>query len=111
MNANLQQARRFGVAAGICICVALAAGLVGHLSGEPAPDHRVQLPRAFYPMYLALFLAILLAGVTVCLLIAGLIERFLQRGPEIAEPGASPNGGPAKRSGNSSASEGPPSVS
>ena len=29
----------------------------------------------------------------------------------ITEPGASPNGGPAKRSGNSGAVEGPPSVS
>jgi hypothetical protein len=39
-------------------------------------------------------------------------ERELRREfEEDAEPGASPNGGPATRSGNSGTTEGPPSVS
>ena len=100
MNANLQQARRFGMATGICVLVGLAAGLAGHLSGDSAPPvHRVQLPRAFYPMYLAFFIAMLLAGVTLCLFIAGVIERSLQRRQGRAERDAAPNGGPAGPSG------------
>ena len=38
-------------------------------------------------------------------------KEFLLASPENAEPGASPNGGPAMPSANSGATEGPPSVS
>jgi hypothetical protein len=41
----------------------------------------------------------------------GDIVRFLQGQPRIVEPGAAPNGGPVTQFGNSSVTEGPPSVS
>jgi hypothetical protein len=109
MNATFRQARRFAIAALICLGVALTAGLVAKLCGA-SPDPRVEFPPAYYPMFLGFFVTVMLAGVAACLLLAGVVERLLRRGRVIAED-ASPNGGPAMSPGNSGASEGPPSVS
>jgi len=71
----------------------------------------VEFPKEYYPTYLLAFLTALLALVTSCMLIAGVVERFLLRGPRIAEPSAAPNGDPATRLGNSKVTNGRPSVS
>lgn len=110
MSATFKQARQFAIATLIGLGVTLMAGLVATLCGA-SPDPRVEFPPAYYPMFLAFFVTVLLAGVTGCLLVAGMVERFLRRGRVIAEQDAPPNGGPAMPAGNSGASEGPPSVS
>ena len=50
-------------------------------------------------------------GLIVLSIVGLLRERKIDRWAKLIEPAAAPNGGPAKRSGNSEATEGPPSVS
>jgi hypothetical protein len=64
-------------------------------------------------MMFGLLVTVLLALVTICLLIAGLIQAAsgYRRRAAGAEQVAPPNGGPAKPLGNSGVTKGPASVS
>ena len=111
MNTNFKQVRQFAIATVVCVGLALAAGLVADLCGASArSDHRAEFPPAYYPMFLGLFVAVLLALVTACLFIAWLVGRFLRRGRPMAERATAPNAGPAERFGNSGIGGEPPSV-
>jgi hypothetical protein len=110
MSTTFRNARQFGIAALVGLAATVVVSVLTTLCGA-SPDPRVEFPKEYYPTYLVAFVTALLALVTSCLVVAGVVERLLGRGRRNAEPSAPPNGGPTAPVGNSGVAEGPPSVS
>jgi hypothetical protein len=113
MNANLKLAGRFARATAVGVLATFGVAVVSDTVFNAHRAFPYIYSMADAPMLMIALLTMLLALVTISLLASGLLEAalgYMRSGPK-AEPGASPNGGPATRLGNSGGSEGPPSVS